>query len=453
MTLLDDFNVVIKRENMFSTTDHLLLAVSGGLDSMVLCALCAATGFSFSLVHCNFQLRGAESDRDADFVKQAAEKYGVALHMKLFDTASYAAENRISIQEAARNLRYAWFESLIDEKKLAGIRAWVLTAHHRDDAIETSVMHFFRGTGLKGLLGIPAQNHYLRRPLLSFSRAQLAAYAEAEQLEWVEDSSNRESKYTRNFFRNEILPAVGTVYPQVMDNLAGNLQRFHGAWEIYQQGLLQLRRQLLKPEGAGFRLPVKQLAARQNTTLLHELLQPFGFSEGQAQEAQKLLQSASGHFITSANGSWKLIRHRHWLYLSPMVEEQGDALVYAIAEGEQHIQAGAMTLSLRQEARTGTAIPRLPATEACLDMRNIQFPLILRKWKPGDYFYPLGMPKKKKIARFLIDQRIPLHEKEKIWVLESGNRIIWVPGHRIDHRFRITSSTSWCLHLRISETP
>ncbi len=450
MALLDDFNAVIKKENLFATTDHLLLAVSGGIDSMVLCQLCFQSGFSFSIVHVNFQLRGAESDRDAAFVQQAAALYQVPFLVKTVDTTRFAAENRISIQEAARVLRYDWFETLAAEKKAAGLSAWVLTGHQEDDAIETSAMHFFRGTGLKGLLGIPARNHYLRRPLLSFSRATIAIYAKEQGLQWLEDASNQQSKYTRNFFRNELFPLISSVYPQVRENLAANLRRFRGTKDIYEQGLERLRKQLLQSHGASFRIPVLPLIKHDNVTLIYELLRPFGFTEGQAEEAQRLLLSDSGHFITAAQGSWRLIRHQRWMYLAP-VQQENDTLV-VMNEQDARVAVAGFTLEQWTEERSAGDIPRLPQTEACLDARAVQFPLILRKWKPGDYFYPLGMAKKKKIARFLIDQRIPLHEKDNVWVLESRQRIIWVVGHRIDHRFRVVPGTQKCLRLRVLKT-
>jgi tRNA(Ile)-lysidine synthase len=240
MELLQRFKENIRQLNLFSAKDKLLLAVSGGVDSVVLCELCKQAGSDFIIAHCNFQLRGEESERDEQFVKELGKKYGAEVLVKKFDTEKYADENKFSTQEAARKLRYDWFEELINPRLNDSVGQestnkpinYLLTAHHSDDNNETILMNFFRGTGLHGLTGIPISAGYIRRPLLSFSKEELIAFAKENNLEFVEDSSNKSSKYTRNFFRNEIIPAISKVYPQVKDNLQDNIKRFKDKKEM-----------------------------------------------------------------------------------------------------------------------------------------------------------------------------------------------------------------------------
>ena len=232
MSLLLRFQDTVKQQNLFSPKDKLMLAVSGGVDSVVLCELCKQTEYNFIIAHCNFQLRGEESERDEKFVKELGKKYGVEVMLKKFETEKYAADNKISIQESARDLRYEWFAELIGSLEPGAgsqCKYYLLTAHHSDDNAETVLMNFFRGTGLHGLTGIPALAGYIRRPLLGFSKEELIDYARENKLEFAEDSSNQSSKYTRNFFRNEILPAINKVYPQ--DPRASQMSaRRGGSW-------------------------------------------------------------------------------------------------------------------------------------------------------------------------------------------------------------------------------
>lgn len=434
MTLKEKFSRGIADKKLFSTNDQLLLAVSGGLDSVVLCELCKQSGFSFTIAHCNFQLRGEESNRDEQFVRALGERYRVQVYVKKFDTAAYASTHRIAVQEAARLLRYEWFEELI---RIQSPATMLLTAHHADDAIETALMHYFRGTGLKGLTGIPAKNRYIRRPLLDFFKEELNAFAEQSGLSWVEDSSNTKNEYTRNLFRNALLPAIEQVYPQVKNNLLLNIRRFTDLYELY--GILTSRflQQLGRKKGNSFQVPVKQLLHLNNRSLIYALIHPYGFTEKQVEEVLKLANAANGQYILSPDGLNRIIKNRHWFIFCPALQDSTDIVL--IEEGMKTIRFSAGQLTLEKKPYNGQVIPTV-ASEAWLDTRQLQYPLILRKWKPGDYFYPLGMRKKKKIARFLIDQKLAKTDKENLWVLESDKRICWVLGMRIDDRFKLTGT-------------
>lgn len=451
MSLLEKFNSTVRENNLFTSRDHLLLAVSGGVDSVVLCELCHQAGFSFSIAHCNFQLRGEESERDEKFVRQLGEKYGVDAIVNRFGTEAYASEKKISIQEAARELRYHWFSDLIENPRreapfslLASHFSLLLTAHHADDNNETLLMNFFRGTGLHGLTGIPETNGYIRRPLLEFSKEELLAFARDYQLDFVEDSSNQSVKYTRNFFRNELIPAISKVYPQVSQNLQENIHRFKEAEKLYRYAVNELKKKLCRFKGAEVHIPVKQLLQVNNRALIYEIIREYGFGEKQVDELIKLTASESGKFMEAPGGAFRIIKHRHWLIISPVRSVTAATIAISVMEETVLFEAG--ELKLKQSDHNGQP-PPAAANEAWLDSRQLVFPLVLRKWKTGDYFYPLGMKKKKKLSRFFIDQKLSKTAKENCWVLESNKRIAWVIGHRIDDRFKLANTTSTVLKL------
>ncbi len=468
MNLLEKFQQQIKQLHLFSPKDKLLLAVSGGVDSVVMCELCKQAGYNFIIAHCNFQLRGEESERDEQFVKELGKKYNTEVVVKKFDTEKYATENKISIQEAARELRYGWFAELVNSQlsivnsepvetpnhhsplpaealAKAGVSIHLLTAHHADDNNETVLMNFFRGTGLHGLTGIPVSAGYIRRPLLGFSKEQLLEFAKENKLKFMEDSSNQSSKYTRNFFRNEIIPAIGKVYPQVKENLQDNINRFKEIEKLYLFSLGELKKKICKQRGSEVHVPVKQLMAFNNRALIYEIITPYDFHEKQVDEVIKLADSESGKYIQSPSGSYRIIKHRHWFIISSVSPAESGNIIIEKGDKEIIFSEGKLWIEL-----TSYQQPATSNNIACLDLKEIIFPLLLRKWKTGDYFYPLGMKKKKKLSRFLIDNKLSRSEKEKLWVIESNLRIIWVVGHRIDDRFKVTEKTKQVLQFSLS---
>jgi tRNA(Ile)-lysidine synthase len=455
MDLLERFKASINKNGLFSARDNLLLAVSGGVDSVVLCELCRQTGFSFLIAHCNFQLRGAESERDEVFVKRLGSIYNTPVLVKKFDTETYALKHRLSIQEAARTLRYEWFAKLLDDEWQmmdggqlpSAVRqppSFLLTAHHADDNIETVLMNFFRGTGLSGLSGIPAVNDRIRRPLLPFFKEDLLQFARDHKLEWVEDSSNELSKYTRNFFRNEIIPAITNVYPQVKANLQDNIDRFREIGQLYQHAVGEIKNQLCRKKGNELHIPLRQLLAMNNRALVYEIIKDFGFAEKQVDEVIKLGDSESGRYIQSPANTYRIIRHRHWLIISPLKSTEAINIIIEPADKLIDYPGGQLRIE-----ETSTLQPQTSNLVACLDANQISYPLLLRPWKAGDYFYPLGMKKKKKLARFFIDQKLSKTEKENIWVIEMNRKIAWVVGHRIDDRFKITDKTKQQLRMSV----
>ena len=436
---------------------ELLLAVSGGVDSVVLVDLVAASGFSFQIAHCNFQLRGEESERDEELVIALAAKYGKEIHCKRFETLQYSAENKISIQVAARDLRYQWFNEIMNSwnqstKKLTSADTmnnlsnyFVVTAHHADDNIETLLMHFFRGTGIHGLEGIQPElkQRKLLRPLLPFRKNELLSYADSHGLKFVEDSSNNTDKYTRNFFRNNLLPQIAEVFPKVEENLIDNITRFHEIAQLYQKSVDVEISKLIEYKDNECRVPVlKWKKSSPLHTITWELIKKFGFHSTQTEEVIKLLEADNGSYQSSH--THRIIRNRNWLLICPISTEVAQNII--INENEKKVFFENGSISISNFENQPIEISSL-SIDASLSSSGISFPLLLRKWKAGDYFYPLGMVKKKKVSKFLIDLKLSKTEKEKVWVIESNQKIIWVVGYRIDNRFKITTQTKGSIML------
>jgi tRNA(Ile)-lysidine synthase len=455
LNLLQRYQEFIKKEDLLSPKDKLLLAVSGGVDSVVLCELCKQAGYDFTIVHCNFQLRGEESERDERFVRDLAEKYRTEVKVKKFDTEKFAEKNKMSIQEAARVLRYEWFEELIDSSEFgvqshelqtpdSRLRTFLLTAHHANDNAETLLMNFCRGTGLHGLTGIPVSYGNIKRPLLIFTKDELMQFANENKLEFVEDSSNLSTKYTRNLFRHEIIPVISKVYPQVNENLNDNINRFKEIERLYKLAVSDIKKKLVKEKGSEWHIPVKQLMGYNNRALIYEIIADFGFTEKQIDEVIKLSESDSGKYIDSPTFNYRFIKHRHWFIISPINSANSRMIIIEEKDKATQFEEGVIEI---EKLQTTNFKLQTSNDIACLDSKEINFPLILRKWKTGDYFYPLGMKKKKKLSRFFIDLKLSKTEKEKSWVIEMDKKIIWVVGKRIDERFKVAEQTKSVLKI------
>ena len=443
MELSAQFSSFIEKEELFHPSDKLILAVSGGVDSVVLADMCKKAFYNFSIAHCNFQLRGKESERDEMFVRAMADEYGVELSVARFETLDYAEEKKVSIQVAARELRYSWFRELAEKEN-----ALVLTAHHADDNIETLLMNFFKGTGINGLSAISSKNRIIIRPLLFAQKKEILSYASKNALAYVEDSSNSEDKYTRNYFRNQLLPAIAEVFPQVESNLISNIKRFTDINILYQEAIDHYSKKLVEVKNGETHIPVLKLQkVKPLATVIYELAKPFGFTPLQTQSILDLLTAPSGKYVTSP--THRILRNRQWLIISPILSIEANTIV--IEEEEQVVEFADGSLTFKVHLQVNDFKPTTDNSCACLDKRKITYPLILRHWKQGDYFYPLGMNKKKKLSRFFIDQKLSIASKEKVWVLEMDRKIIWVAGMRIDDRFKITKETNDILEIKLDQ--
>ena len=471
MSLLKEFIKNVEQQNLFQKNDYLLLAVSGGADSVALCELCFQAGFHFEIAHCNFQLRGEESERDEKFVLQLGEKYWTKVHEKKFNTTDYAAQNKISIQVAARELRYQWFDELLKEiadarkEKIKTINdssindsplaihessfiihessltthhsQFLLTAHHANDNIETLLMSFFKGTGIKGLQGILPKQKKIVRPLLFAKREEILSFIKENNLDFVEDSSNNSDKYTRNYFRHQLIPSIQKVFPQVEENLLNNIERFREIEILYNQSISLHQKKLLEQKGNEIYIPVlKLLKTKPLKTIVYEIIKDYGFTPHQTDDVLNLLKSESGKFISSS--THKILKNRNWLIIAPVNNFESGHILINESDTEIDFEPGKLTIKKLMNWQGNFSDSK---EIALLDVKNIKFPLLLRKWKQGDYFYPLGMKGKKKLSKFFIDQKLSLTDKEKVWVIESGKKILWIIGHRIDDRFKITDKT------------
>lgn len=443
--MVETFRVYLNEHQLLNPQLHFVVACSGGLDSTVLCELCFQAGLRFSIAHCNFSLRGDESNRDEAFVTSLGEKYKVPVFTKTFDTAHYGVLKKLSIQEAARALRYAWLEELRNEKKAA----YVLLAHHANDNIETVLMNLFRGTGLHGLTGMPERVDGARclRPLLHHTRKEIELFARKNNLQWREDSSNQSNKYTRNFFRNAIFPAIKNVYPQAEENVLHTIARLKKTELLYEELVHGLLKKFVIENGSETKVGIAKLMQYAHTSLPYAVFKKFGFGEKQLPEILKLATSESGSVIQNEN--YRVIKHRNWFLISPVSSMQ--ATTFVIEEGIKKITLPFGALQISSQKKAPFPLSKSPLI-AQLDASEIHYPLLLRRWKPGDYFYPLGLRKKKKLARFFIDQKLSTLQKESVWVVESNLRIVWVVGLRIDDRFKITDATKNVLQLTIVYT-
>ncbi len=443
MNLQEKFKEFVKEQHLFNQKDKLLLAVSGGVDSVVLCELCKQAGFNFVIAHCNFQLRGEDSNRDEEFVKALAKKYNTAFHSITFDTSAVSKAQKTSVEETARNLRYEWFEKIRSENGYT----FIVTAHHANDNIETVLMNFFRGTGIKGLHGILPKQNKIVRPLLFAKKEMLESFSKENDLAFVTDYTNAQNDFTRNYFRNELIPGLQKVFPAVEENMLNNISRLGEAEFLYNEALQFHQKKLVEVKGSEVHIPVlKLLQTKPLATILFEIIKPFNFTAHQTEDVAALLQSESGKYVQSS--THRIIRNRKWLIISPNKTEAAANVI--IEENDHKVLFGNGALFIERIKSLSAVNSQLSTAQ--LDAAEIKFPLLLRKWKQGDYFYPLGMQKKKKLSRFFIDQKLSLTDKEKVWVLESNKKILWVIGLRIDDRFKITGNTKQVLQLNWQKT-
>ena len=416
-------------------TQKILVACSGGLDSVVLLDLFQKMNLDLGVAHCNFKLRGAQSDEDLNFVVTLAHTLKVPVFTTDFDTTKYAKIQGVSTQVAARELRYDWFYTTIESNGFDVIA----TAHHADDDLETFFINLSRVTGLKGLTGIPSNNHRVIRPLLPFSRKQLEHYAKNQGLVWREDSSNNNRDYLRNKFRLDVIPAFKEVNKTVLQNFKqtqAHLKQSQGLLEDY---ISLVKKMVLSTTNTSFEIDINKLCALPNTAaLLFELLQPYEFTDFRA--ISSLLESEVGKKVLSKQ--YILHKDRNHLVLTKR-EPQEDRGVFLISAKQKSCTAP-IKLDFTIVDKLG---PHTPHT-LYVDAAKLNYPLTVRPWSLDDVFHPFGMKGKKKLHKFFKDEKLSLLTKNSIWVLESGGKIVWVIGFRPDDRFKVTSSTKEILKIQ-----
>jgi tRNA(Ile)-lysidine synthase len=421
--------------------DRILLAVSGGVDSVVMAHLFAESDHTCAIAHCNFQLRGLDSDEDEEFVRRLAARLEMPLYVERFDVEREMQDRGISLQMAARDLRYAWFGDLLDAHGYSSLA----TAHNLNDSVESFFLNLSRGTGIRGLTGIPVRNRRVIRPLRFAGRKEIEAYALAKGIQFREDASNRETKYQRNKIRHDVIPHMETLQPDFVQIMAGNMKRLEETLSLAEGAVEATKAKLFRKDGEVIRISVEALSALSpQATWIYELFSPYGFSRQQCEGILGIMDARPGK--RSLSSSHQLYKDREELIL--VRNNPGGFARYYLDSPEKFSSLPfAMDVEVLDREQLGE-IPR-EASMACLDYHEIEFPLTIRHWHPGDYFYPLGMNQMKKLSDFFVDEKVPVPEKESTWILASGRKIVWIMGRRIDHRFRITEATRRVLLLRL----
>ena len=415
----------------------LLLAVSGGIDSMVLLDLFYKLRFDICVVHCNFQLRGKESDADELLVREICQEGYIPYFIESFDTLEFAKENKLSIQLAARKLRYDWFQELLS----LGFD-YVLTAHHLDDNVETFLINFTRGTGLEGLTGIPAQNGNIIRPLLPFSREEIENYALENKIQWREDSSNASDKYFRNKLRHDIVPTLKELNTGFLDSFQNTLHHLQQSESLVNDASKLVFEKVVEEKENQLEIHLKPLLEFQNyKAYLYQWLKNYGFSAWN--DIYDLVEAQSGKQVFSETHI--LLKDREKLILSER-NEINKSEVFIIESIESKV-------NIPLKLRFCKAVNIFETVSNCIfvDESKIKFPLTIRKWQEGDYFYPSGMNGKKKLSKYFKDEKYSLLDKKNQWLLCSEDQIIWVIGKRADNRFINRETTQNSIKIVLEE--
>ncbi|MEM0575613.1 tRNA lysidine(34) synthetase TilS [Flavobacterium polysaccharolyticum] len=420
----------------FLENKKLLLAVSGGLDSMVLLHLLEQLPCTIAIAHCNFQLRGIESFEDQSFVQEYALQHQIPFFCTQFDTQAFANDYKLSTQVAARELRYDWFYEQLELHQFD----FVLTAHHADDNLETFLINLSRGTGLDGLSGIPAQNEAVIRPLLPFSRTAIEEYAKVNNLQWREDSSNASDKYLRNQIRHHLVPMLKELNPDFLKAFGMTQEYLQQAQELVSDAASMVYQQVAREDGDTIYFDLKQLMRLPNyASYLYQWLKEYGFSAWD--DIYNLVDSQSGKQVFSAD--YRLLKDRDFFILSPIQEPEKE--IFFIEKNQDKVK-----IPLKLQFCKVTDIYKADSSAIFVDESKLAYPLVLRKWQEGDFFYPLGMNgKSKKVSKFFKDEKISLLDKENTWLLCSNEAIVWVIGMRADERFKVEHTTNTIIKIEL----
>jgi tRNA(Ile)-lysidine synthase len=449
--MLEAFKKYIDQNKLSLKHQRILLTVSGGVDSMVMVDLFKKCGFDFGIAHCNFGLRQEMSDKDELFVLDYARKNQIPFHTARFDTAGYAAQKGISIQMAARELRYSFFERIRSENHFD----FIATAHHTNDNVETVLLNLVKGTGIAGLHGILPKTNKIIRPLLFASKEQILHYADEEKIAYREDISNASSRYQRNKIRNEIIPLLKTMNPALEDTFQRNISIFRLTEQLFNERLAFYKKRLLDKRGNEVFIPLRLLAKYPYpANLLFELIKPYGFNVEQIDALLKQVETQSGQKVM--NDEWTMVKSRDFLIIYSEKPEMTERLY--IGENQSKSVLGEYIFQTKIiEHNKKFNIPQQPAY-ASLDMEKLTFPLLIRKWKKGDYMYPFGLKKpgsnkigKKKISDILTDLKVNAFDRNNILVVQSGDKTAWLVGIRIDDRFKITPKTTQIFQIKVSQ--
>ena len=434
--MLDKIRADIEEHKLLSSDKPVLVGLSGGADSVALLAVLVRLGYACVALHCNFHLRGEESDRDEAFSRSFSSRLNVPFYKQDFDTRAYASQKHISIEMAARDLRYEWFEEM---RKRLGAQA-IAVAHHQDDSIETLLMNLVRGSGIRGLVGIRPRNQYVIRPLLGVSRKEILAWLEEQQYTYVTDSTNLSDAYTRNFIRLRVLPLLEEINPSVRQTLSRTADHLSAAETIYLSVLERARQELWIKD----KLSIEKLMQYPSPeTILYELLQPFGFSRQVASDVFRSLEGESGKVFYS--DSYRLVKDREYLLLSKREQILPITYTYPLEAGQWQEPFSFSFEMIQKDADFAFQVSK---DIAYFDANKLDSVLQLRRWQQGDWFIPFGMKGRKKVSDYFSDHKFTLEQKENAWLLCSGQSVIWLVGERSDNRFRVSADTKRILIVK-----
>lgn len=430
------------QNNLFEKTDNVLLAVSGGVDSMVMLHLFNSNNLNFGVAHCNFNLRAEESDADEELVKTVCKKLNIPFYSVAFNTQNYAQEKGISIQMAARELRYDWFQEIAEKNDYQ----FIATAHHKNDIAETLLINIAKGTGLNGLHGIAFKRNNIIRPLLNFSREEIEEFASTQNIEFRTDSSNHEIKYTRNKIRHQVIPELEKVNPKAVDAMVTLTHRIQSLETILEKEFKRAWEKCAVVDKNLIKIKIDELNRLDELpTYLFYFLKKYDFNESDVNDILHSLNEHSGLVFYSK--THQLVKDRAYLLLTELLESKEAELVVnsldefsKIAFLEKYEKVSPSLLSINKKP-----------CYAYFAIDKLSFPITFRKWQSGDKFSPFGMKGQKKVSDYLIDQKVSIIEKENTWVMVSNNKICWLVGHRIDNAFRVDESTKEVLVLKTAE--
>jgi len=440
--MLQRISTFIEKNKLLEQGKCVIVALSGGADSVALLDVLQKLGYECVAAHCNFQLRDEESERDEKFVRQLCEKKNVTLFVQRFETKQFASAKKISIEMAARELRYCWFEQLLVENNAQAIAV----AHHRDDNIETLLLNIIRGTGLKGLCGIAERNGNIVRPLLNVNKTDIEKYIKVNDLNYVTDSTNFENIYKRNIIRNRIIPLLQTLNPSVQKTILAEIKIFKGIYKTYENAIENIKNQIVRYENNTVKIQIDKLLEHTDVSnILFEIIKDYGFNFSQTEKIVRALNSTSGKIFFSEK--YKLIKDRDFIFIKEkeLNEFNNKYLIDLYCEEITN----PIHLKLKIYSKENDFIINKNKNLIQIDYNKITFPLELRKWKKGDWFYPFGMKTSQKLSDFFINNKINILEKNDIWLLTSGENIIWVVGLRADNRFRIDEKTKEILEITL----
>ncbi|WP_329806240.1 tRNA lysidine(34) synthetase TilS [Flavobacterium facile] len=431
--MLNNFQNHIQQNFSFLQDKKLLVATSGGMDSMVLVHLFQKLNLNFALAHCNFQLRGTESDGDESFVVTYAKQNDINCFITKFDTENYSIAHKLSTQVAARNLRYNWFNEILEQEKFD----YIVTAHHADDAVETFLINLSRGTGLDGLTGIPSQNGNIIRPLLPFSRTEIEKYVSENNLYWREDSSNASDKYLRNKIRHHIVPVFKEINESFLQSFQNTLEHLNQEQSLVNDAVQMVYEKVVSEEKGQLKIDISVLLQYENyKAYLYQWLNKYGFSAWN--DVYNLIESQSGKQILSEK--YILLKDREFLILSSKETTDFDEIII-------HSITEKLNFPLKLNLCNQSDISNQLKNVIFVDENKLKFPLTIRKWKEGDYFYPSGMQGKKKVSKYFKDEKFTLFQKQDTWILESNKQIVWIIGYRADERFKVENTTQTTIKI------